>query len=549
MITAATQPDSNQATLSMSAPQYVRGNSYGTITITYANNLDHEIAAPLLNVTATNALLRLPDETSFSSDKAEFLGISTSGPAGVLEPGFRGQITLFFQVNITDLTSNVSFNLYPSLDYYNIGDVGTTQEPIDWASVEASFRPSSISVDAWPAVWSNFLASVGSNVAQFHTRLDIDANYLSQLGEYEYDIANLLSFELGRANDYLPVQTLTSAVDVSLPVPGTALDFGREFMQPISGRYQLGPLGRGWIDNWDMSLTVDSSGNVTIDQSGQDQTWLLNPDGSYRGGSGTDDDAQLTLTAGVYMLRDPDAGVTLAFGSQGTFSFIKDDNGNRITAGYTDGQLTSLTDSNGEALTISYNAAGCISQITDSAGQVTSYTYDASGQYLLSVSGPQGTTSYTYITGQSITQDNASSMTFTDGTHEYFAYDSQGQLVEESRDGNAEAVYFSYPSPGAVATTDVSGATTTTLYNEYAEPCLVTDPLGQTTQYAYGLGLAIQSSPIGTDYYQFDAIGSTVGVTNSGGASSTPIVMIRSEMRFKVRKPLPTRSSSWECSG
>src|SRR5262249_18259813 len=187
-ITAATQQNSAQATLSMSAPQYVGATTHGFITVTYANDTRNDMPAPLLNVTANNALLRLPDQASFSSNKAEFLGINTTGPAGVLPPGARGQMILYFQVDIADPPTPVSFNLYPSLDYYNIGDAGQKQFSMDWSSVESEYRPATIPVAAWGAVWSNFLASVGSNVAQFHTRLDVDANYLSQFGDYVYDI-------------------------------------------------------------------------------------------------------------------------------------------------------------------------------------------------------------------------------------------------------------------------------------------------------------------------------------------------------------------------
>jgi hypothetical protein len=141
-ITATTQPNSAQATFSMSAPQYVRGNSYGIITVSYANETDHDIPAPLLNVTATNALLRLPDQTSFSNNRVQFLGINTNGPAGVLPPGARGQLAIFFQVDVTDPSTSVSFKLYPSLDYFKVGDVGTTQFPMDWASVKAQLHPS-----------------------------------------------------------------------------------------------------------------------------------------------------------------------------------------------------------------------------------------------------------------------------------------------------------------------------------------------------------------------------------------------------------------------
>ena len=36
--------------------------------------------------------------------------------------------------------------------------------------------------------------------------------------------------------------------------------------------------------------------------------------------------------------------------------------------------------------------------------------------------------------------------------------------------------------------------------------------------YVYGLGLTIQAMPSGTKYYEFDALGSTVALTNASGA-------------------------------
>src|SRR5262249_38643413 len=152
--------------------------------------------------------------------------------------------------------------------YFNTGDAGRTEFAMDWASVKDRFRPTSIPVDAWEAVWNNFLASVGSNVAQFHNRLAIDASYLSQFGEYQYDIAKLVDFELVRANDSLPVPSLGGTVDAAAPAPGIPLVFSRHYLQPISGRYRLGPLGRGWADNWDVSLSVDANGNILISEAG-----------------------------------------------------------------------------------------------------------------------------------------------------------------------------------------------------------------------------------------------------------------------------------------
>src|SRR5262249_46230376 len=153
--------------------------------------------------------------------------------------------------------------------------------------------------------------------------------------------------------------------------------------------------------------------------------------GSYQGGVG--DYRTLTLTGGVYTLTEPDGDV-VAFDSHGRLAYTQDRDGDRVTAGYTDGEMTSLADSDGEALTLAHNSAGRISRLTDSVGRVTTYVYDATSRYLMSVTGPQGTTSYTYVTGQGIAEQNAlASITFPGGTHQYFRYDAQGRLIEQSQ--------------------------------------------------------------------------------------------------------------------
>ncbi len=522
VITATTQPNSAEATLAMSAPQYVSSSTIGYITVTYANDSLNDIPAPLLNVTATNALLRLPDQSSFGSNKAEFLGINTTGPAGVLPPGARGQMIIYFQVDITNPSAGISFNLYPSLDFYNIGDAGQTQFTMDWSSVESEFQPSTIPDDAWSAVWSNFLMVVGTNVAEFHDLLDIDANYLSQFGEYEYDVSNLIGFELEQANDLLPVQTLASVVDSTTPAPGIPLTFSRQYMQPISGRYQLGPLGRGWVDNWEISLSADSQGNVTVADQGQDLFFALNPDGSFQAVSGLDD--KLTLSNGDYTLRESD-GTTMTFNAQGDLAVMQDTNGNTITAGYTGGMLTSLTSSDGEVLRISYNSAGLIDKVTDPSGQVTTYAYDSTDQLLTTVSGPQGTNLYTYISGQDIAQQYAlASITSADGTHEYFSYDAMGRLVQTSHDSDAEQIDYAYPSVGVVTITDASGDTTTELFNEFGSLVQVTDPLGNTTQEQYNANQNLTDliTPVGTTYqYSYNSAGDLVQEVNPLGETTS----------------------------
>src|SRR5262249_40063606 len=202
--------------------------------------------------------------------------------------------------------------------------------------------------------------------------------------------------EFRRANNYLPASTLAGATDVSFPAPGLPLVFVRAFDQSLTRRYRLGALGRGWTHTWDVSTTTDGQGNVTIHAAGARRFFARQADGTYRGTPG--EFATLTLVSGEYRLRETD-GTVIAFRSDGKLSYMEDANGNRVTAGYTGAQLTSLVHSSGQRLVLSYNAQGRIGQLTDPAERITTYGYDPSGEHLVSVSGPGGLTRYTYVTG------------------------------------------------------------------------------------------------------------------------------------------------------
>ena len=78
---------------------------------------------------------------------------------------------------------------------------------------------------------------------------------------------------------------------------------------------------------------------------------------------------------------------------------MQDTDGNRITAGYTAGQLTSLTASSGQYIHIGYNAAGS-DLVHHRLGRPDhDYNYDPTNTYLVSVNGFNGqTTNYTYDT-------------------------------------------------------------------------------------------------------------------------------------------------------
>ena len=127
------------------------------------------------------------------------------------------------------------------------------------------------------------------------------------------------------------------------------------------------------------------------------------------------------------------------FNADDTLHYTQDADGNRVTAAYVSGHLTSLTATDGDTFTFTYNAAGLCSEMTDPVGRVTTYTYDPTNQVLVSMTNAEGTTSFTYYSGDDLADQYAiTSVSYPDGTHTYYTYDDQGRLTSQSRDGSTK---------------------------------------------------------------------------------------------------------------
>ncbi|MFA6133899.1 MAG: CARDB domain-containing protein [Phycisphaerae bacterium] len=530
-IVSAGQGPNVQATIE--APSAVRVGQEGVVWVRYTNTGDTDAPAPLLSVTTDVGGLRLSWEDSYAAS-VQRLGIG-QGLAGILPPGASGSFPVYFFSNSTGAAN------------FSLGMASDFSAAIDWSAIKDDVRPASIAPDAWDAIWSNFTASVGGTLGSYLAVLDDNANYLSQFGQYvdeamwvrfslsvggpsfasgtfghdgaeAYDVSKLLAFEIQQAGASLPRPTLTGAVDVSDAAPGLPLVFSRAFLQPISGRYALDSLGRGWTHNWDISLATDADQNVTIDASGGTRAFRKLSTGGYFGSPG--DYAALTLDQGLYRLVETD-GTAYSFRADGRLDYVQDTNGNRIACVYTGDRLTGLVHSNGDSLTLAYNAQGRITSVMDPAGRATTYAYDASGEHLTSVTGADGTTVYTYSAATSGPAAHAIvSIAYPGGTHDYFDYDAQGRLTREYRDGGAEAVSYAYDTANGLYVTDAAGATTTMFYNDSGQVAQTHDALGRITRFTYDTNhnLTRLSAPSGVTYsYRYDGRGNLTSQIDSLG--------------------------------
>jgi RHS repeat-associated protein len=492
--------------LVLTPPSLVSAGRDSVVDVTATNTSNNDILAPLLQLTTDGSTLKLPSQTTFQGSTLYFLATSPTGPAGTLTPGESVQVEIQFQSTTTNPTINFQLN------------EADDSQLMDWASQEQALQIPTIPDAAWPIVFGNFVAAMGSTVAQYHAVLAADATYLAQLGEPTNDVLQLLEFEIEKANAAYTAQTLVTVTADDLPAPGMNLAFQQSYLASIGGRYYQGILGAlGWTTNWDITATTTSTGDVAIQFSGSSFYFFLQTNGSYQPEAG-DEGEVLTLTSGAYRLLEPD-GTVYQFNSNGSLDYVQDTNGNRITASYANGQLSQLTDTNGEYLKLGYNTQGQMTTLTDSNGQQETYGY--TGQFLSSYQDIYGTTNYSYVSGGTAPQNGSlDEIAYSDNTHMYFTYDTEGRLIDQQRDGGAEDEKFSYLTPGGLVTTDGDGNKTTTLFDLYGATAETIDALGNVTLFNYdaNLNLVQVVAPGGlTDSYSYDVNGNLTSQTDALG--------------------------------
>jgi YD repeat-containing protein len=487
-------------------PSNVRPSRDSQITVQYSNDGDTDAIAPFISVSSSEALLRFPGEPFFLGSAVQFLGINQSGPARILPPHTTHSVTIDFRPNTAGTAIQFIANVIPRSD-----------DPSNLNTYKDSLRPPGVDDEGWDAVWANFVASVGTTVRSFQNVLVENAEYLSKLGEYTFDISRLLRFEIQQAANSVPFDSLTGAIDVFHAAPGLPLKFNRGFNHPLTNRYALGPFGRSWTHGWNISAVEGANGDVAIQGGGVFRQFRKMPNGTYQAGPG--DSATLKKTAGKFTLQEPD-GTVFSFRFDGLPDFTADVNGNRITAIYTGGRLTQLTHSNGDAIQIAYNAAGRITTIIDGPKTIA-FSYDASNEHLMRVTSPDGTTDYSYDTGSNTSRRHALlSVQSSDGTQLQFEYDDRGRVTGIATNGGQAPVTFAYGTAGNISVTDASGVSVSVDFNDSRKVAHTRDHLGLDTHYRYDASgnLTSQVGPNGlTASNEYDSQGNLTKQVDSAG--------------------------------
>lgn len=494
----------------LAVPDALRPGVTGEAAITYRNIGQTDITAPLLVLSARNALLQAPAGGALDRQRVILLGVSPSGDAGVLRPGATGRLTVPFR-GIAGGTADFTVDVILESEITPVGDV--LDAPL----------PSGVDPAAWGVVADAVAARLGTTFGGVDRAMAAAATTLSRHGERVTDVERLLAWVVEDARSVRRIEQVRS-MDVAAPASSLPLIFARAWRQPITDRYVAGPLGRGWTHVWQLSLDLSGlpgairyrSPDGALDHAARgSDTWVADLGGGIT--------STVRRVGATFVVEEPDRTYVFS-ATSGRLTAVTDRHGGGVALSYAGADLTAITDpATGRAITLTY-ANGRIATVTDPAGEVHGYRYDTSGEHLLGVNGPRGETTYTYDTGADPARRHALlSATEPGGPARTFTYDAQGRPASEER-GGTERVIFGYPALGRRTVTDATGAVNAVQFDDFGHAVEVTGPDGAVTTLDYddrGLVTRTVDALGGATVYGYDDDANLTSVIDPLGLRTT----------------------------
>lgn len=317
----------------------------------------------------------------------------------------------------------------------------------------------------------------------------------------------------------MPVNTASGsltevATDLKLAGPGTPFAWTRTYNSQDSAS---GPLGVGWTHPYGGSLTVVNATTGELEYlAGTGQRTRFTKVSGGSSGSATYrakafDGTLKRLSDNTYEMVTRDRR-TFKFDTAGLLTQIKPRFLPATTLAYTSGKLSSITDSAGRTISITYNATTptLIERVTLPDSRYVEYGYTSG--LLTSVRNPRGkvwTLAYDANNRLTSIQDPVGRYQLQD-----VVYDAQGRVTSEE-DGAGEALTYVYSTSGAYSLTTVTPAGRGSTVYKHLDNLLVSviDPLNRVTSYTYdGQGRkATETDGRGnTRRFEYDAFGNLV---------------------------------------
>lgn len=266
--------------------------------------------------------------------------------------------------------------------------------------------------------------------------------------------------------------------DLAIPGRGPSFVFERSYNSQDSA---AGPLGYGWTWNYNTSLSTGPGGEVVV-RWGDGKVEVWGPDGS--GG--------FEPMYGVFstLIQNPDTTFTLRrkdrvefrFNPTGRLAQVADEYGNVIGFSYSGPRITTITDTAGRVISLSYDASDRITNVLDPIGRSVSFAYDVNGDLVSATDLGGEITTYAYDAGHQMR-----SMTDPRGNVAFsMVYDTSRRVVTSQRDALGGETRYVYDVPKR--TTSILDAMGNTTYHEFDELLRLVreeDPRGFEAIYAY----------------------------------------------------------------
>lgn len=245
--------------------------------------------------------------------------------------------------------------------------------------------------------------------------------------------------------------------------------------------------------------------------------------------TGTAQTAVVTNTYGdsarpgdITSVTDPNGNATtFVYDTYGNPTSVTDAVGRTTATAYDIlGRKTSTTTPSGKTTTFAYNTAGFLETVTDPLGKVTTFAYDSAGNKT-SVIDPLGhTTTYIYdALGRHTVTTAADNTTTSSG------YDNDGNLTSQT-DQNAHTTSYTYDSRNRLTSSkDGLNRTTTYAYDAAGQLTGKTDPSTRTTTISYNTagdktGVSYSDGVTPNETFTYTALHQPASVTDGTGTTT-----------------------------
>jgi RHS repeat-associated protein len=347
-----------------------------------------------------------------------------------------------------------------------------------------------------------------------------------------------------------------------------------------------GSIGNGWSHSYEQTLEIFKNGAVTFWGGGTGRDYRLDKDNRYF--APRDDYSNLSKNSdGGYLLTEKE-GITRTFTSSGQLTAITDRNGNTLKIMYENGKVARVFDPAGRTASFAYDLSGKLSILTDPMGNNYLFTY--TNGFLTSFTAPDGGTwQYLYGPGgllTSKTDPNGYSSTYnydannrattaTDSRGRFRSVDYSASDIGNSdpnlkvpdpypvcysaminAEGNARD-FGNFTPDGAcrevtVPFMDKNGANWLNRF-DYTSQTLTAriDPYGNSTSFTYDLhaNMLSKTEPgIGTTWYGYDTTGNRTSIVDPMG-NFTDYTYNAMGQDLTSSGPMGTTNKSYDAKG